>query len=122
MAEGYNRFEIVSLKPLIRIYKIDIKENIAISYVEQFILYRVKSKGGERKIDIPEEWIIPNENGIWRAASSDYYTIIFEKDNLNWKISDLIRGNYANKPLFVHPKINGFRNHQIKNYPFLKKL
>jgi len=34
MVEGYNKFEIVSLKPLIRTYRADIKENIAVSYVE----------------------------------------------------------------------------------------
>ncbi|MGC8943765.1 MAG: amidase domain-containing protein [Caldisericia bacterium] len=95
MAEGYGRFEIVSIVPLIGIYKIDIKDNRAVSYVQQFILYRVKSKFVEKINDgeIPKEWLVPtDENGIWRAATSSYYTIIIEKENENWKISNLLYG------------------------------
>lgn len=35
MAEGYGEFEIVSVVPLIRIYRTDIKDNVAVSYVQQ---------------------------------------------------------------------------------------
>lgn len=115
MAEGYGRFEIVNIVPLIRIYRIDIKENLAISYVQQFILYTVKSKYKEKVNIIKEEWLVPtDENGFWRAATSDYYTIILNKE-LNWRIKEIIRDDFNNERIpmtsssrFINPFLNSF--------------
>lgn len=116
MAEGYNEFEIVSIVPLIRIYRIDTKENIAVSYVEQFILYRVKSKEDQIKTNIPKEWIVPNENGVWRAASSDYYTIILRKDLEQWRITEIIRSDYRNEDIRSLISFSVFAEPPIKNF------
>ncbi|MBC7195249.1 MAG: amidase domain-containing protein [Caldisericia bacterium] len=118
MAVGYGRFEIVSIVPLIRIYRIDINDNIAVSYVQQFILYRVKSKneGIQKDIIIPKEWIVPNENGVWREASSDYYTIILNKKFNEWKIIIILRDDINNEKIPIN-SLSRFINLYLPNFP-----
>ena len=76
----------------------------------------VKSKFIEKvNNDIPKEWLVPtDENGIWRASTSDYYTIILTKE-LNWKIKKFIRDDYNNEEIpelslskFINPLLNSF--------------
>lgn len=76
----------------------------------------VKSKFIEKvNNDIPKEWLVPtDENGVWRASTSDYYTIILTKE-LNWKIKKFIRDDYNNEEIpelslskFINPLLNSF--------------
>lgn len=117
MAEGYGDFEIVSIVPIIRTYRIDVKDNIAVSYVQQFILYRVKSKMKKTsKKTIPKEWIVPNENGIWRAATSDYYSIILNKESNRWKIIRIIKDDMNNEKIPENSS-SKFINILLPNFP-----
>jgi hypothetical protein len=116
MAEGYGKFEIVSIVPLIRVYRTDIKGNLAVSYVQQFVLYRVKAKN-QTEINIPKELIVPNENGIWRAATSDYYTILSRKDLDQWTIVEITRGDYKNEAMLEEESSPIFAESPIKYFP-----
>jgi len=79
---------------------------------------RAKSKFIEKisDLEIPKDWLVPmDENGIWRAATSDYYTIIFEKDNLNWKITNLLYGFKKINDFSIPPKELLSLPYEIKN-------
>jgi hypothetical protein len=60
-AEGFGKFEIVKLTPLIRIYRIDINGDKAVAYVEQFFMFKVRPRENVRRTvkDLPKDWLVP---------------------------------------------------------------
>lgn len=131
-AEGFGKFDIVKLVPLIRIYRLDQKDNTAVAYVEQFFMYKVKpDKNAKRTTrNIPEDWLVPvDENGAWTAGTEDYYTVIMKKGKDGWKVEKLINADiggteYSSKigPLFAGCGIKGFPNPPTKQLPLPEEI
>ncbi|MCD6106724.1 MAG: amidase domain-containing protein [Caldisericaceae bacterium] len=131
-AEGFGKFNIVKLIPLIRIYRLDQKDDTAVAYVEQFFMYKVKpDKNAKRTTrNIPEDWLVPvDENGAWTAATVNYYTVIMKKDENIWKIEKLIDADIGGTEyslkiglLFAGCGIKGFPNPPTEQLPLPEEI
>ncbi len=131
-AEGFGKFDIVKLTPLIRIYRLDQKDDDAVAYVKQFFMYKVKpdKNAKQTKRHIPEDWLVPvDKNGAWTAATENYYTVIMKKTKSGWKVEKLIDADiggteYSTKVglLFAGCKIKGFPNPPSKQIPLPKEI
>jgi len=131
-AEGFGKFNIVKLIPLIRIYRLDQKDDTAVAYVEQFFMYKVKpDKNAKRTTrNIPEDWLVPvDKNGAWTAATVNYYTVIMKKDENIWKIEKLIDADIGGTEyslkiglLFAGCGIKGFPNPPTEQLPLPEEI
>ena len=126
-AEGFGKFDIVKLTPLIRVYRLDQKGDTAVAYVEQFYMYKVKPDKNAKCTTrhIPKDWLVPvDKNGAWTAGTEDYYTVIMRKGENGWKVEKLINADiggteYSAKIglLFAGCGIKGFPNPPSKQIP-----
>jgi hypothetical protein len=131
-AEGFGKFEIVKLTPLIRIYRIDINGDKAVAYVEQFFRFKVRPRENVRRTvkDLPKDWLVPvDENGAWTSATQNFYTVIMIKTGDGWKIekfvnSDLGGTEYSTKAgdLFAGCGIEGFPAPPEKGMPLPEEI
>ncbi len=131
-AEGFGKFNIVKLIPLIRVYRIDEKDDTAVAYVEQFFMYKVKPDKNAKRTTryIPQDWAVPvDKNGAWTAATEDYYTVIIKKGKGGWKIEKLINADAGGTEytlkiglLFAGCGIKGFPNPPTEQLPLPEEI
>lgn len=131
-AEGFGKFNIVKLIPLIRVHRIDEKDDAAVAYVEQFFMYKVKPDKNAKQTTryIPQDWAVPvDENGAWTAATVNYYTVIMKKDENIWKIEKLIDADIGGTEyslkiglLFAGCGIKGFPNPPTEQLPLPEEI
>ena len=119
--------EAVKFTPLIRVYRIDKNDNIAVAYVEQFLMYRVKLKPEVPiRADIPKEYIVPTDiNGAWVSAGENYYTVTMKKVKGIWKINKFIDADIeglSEKAAFLFAGVNNFQSPPQEKLPLPQEI